>query len=71
MAFLTKPKHFMTLKIKDKTVFLRNCILDNLINRENSNFRDLFVDKGYRSGPATLVKTFVIFRNFALVILSP
>ena len=32
--FLTKSKHHMTLKIKDKKLFGRNCILDNFITRK-------------------------------------
>ena len=40
----------MTLKIKDKKIFGRNCILDNDILRENLNYRGLFVDKGSGSG---------------------
>ena len=34
MAYLTKSKHPMTLKIKDKKLFKRNCILDNYITRK-------------------------------------
>ena len=45
-ADLIKPKHLMTLKIKDKKLFGRNCILDNFISRENLNYRGLFVDEG-------------------------
>ena len=48
--FLTKSKHLMTLKIKDKKLFARNCILD-------LNYRGLFVDKGSGSGSATLLYT--------------
>ena len=40
----------MTLKIKDKKLFGRNCNLDNFTWREILNFRVLFVDKGSRSG---------------------
>ena len=36
----------MTLKIKDKKIFGRNCILDNFISRENLNFMSLFVYHG-------------------------
>ena len=44
----------MTLKIKDKKIFERNCILDNFITRK-FELQDLFVDKG--SGTATLVQS--------------
>ena len=44
--FLTKSKHLMTLKIKDKKLFGRNRIFDNFIWRENLNYRGLFVDTG-------------------------
>ena len=50
LHFYTKSKHFLTLKIKDYKLFWRNCILDNFIQRENKNYRGLFVDKGSRSG---------------------
>ena len=40
----------MTLKIKDKKVFGRNCILEIFIKPENWNYRCLFVDKGSGSG---------------------
>ena len=40
----------MTLKINRKILFGRNCILDNFIQRENLNYRGLFVDKGSGSG---------------------
>ena len=35
--FLTKSKHRMRLKIKDKKLFCQNCILYNFIKRENYN----------------------------------
>ena len=50
MVFLTKSKHLITLKIKDKKLFGRNCILNNLIKSENLNYRGLFVAKGSGSG---------------------
>ena len=40
----------MALKIKDKKLYGRNCILNNFITRENLNYRDLFVDKQSGSG---------------------
>ena len=36
----------MTLKIKVKKLFGRNCILDNFIERENLNWSGLFLDIG-------------------------
>ena len=48
---LTKSKHLMTLKIKDKKkLFGRSCILDNFISRENLNYKSLFAYKGSGSG---------------------
>ena len=41
----------MTLKIKDKFFFGRNCILDNFIKRENLNYRGLFEDPGDQKRP--------------------
>ena len=42
--------YLMTLKIKDKKLFGRTCLLDNFISRENLNYRGLFVYKGSGSG---------------------
>ena len=40
----------MTLKIKNKKLFWRNCYLDNFIKRDNQNYKGLYVDKGSGSG---------------------
>ena len=54
----------MTLKIQDKKLLGRNCILDNFIYRENLNHRGLFVDKGSGSGIFADIDKKLVFFNF-------
>ena len=48
--FLPNLKILWHFKIKDKKLYGQNCILDNFIQRENLNYRGLFVEKGSESG---------------------
>ena len=48
MTLKIKDKNIMTLKIKGKQLFGRNCILDNFITRKFE--WSIFVDKGSGSG---------------------